>query len=78
MIQQHCAAVFKLVQDLLEPATGSNKGKSQFQALMNKLPSEHKARWFAGAALDTSEQAMASTQIFNGQAARQGGSLSVC
>ena len=27
---------------------------------MNKLPSEHKARWFAGAALNTSDQAMAS------------------
>ncbi len=27
---------------------------------MSKLPSEHKARWFAGAALNTSEQAMAS------------------
>ena len=76
--RRHIVSVFKLVQDLLEPATGANKGKSQFQVLMNKLPSEHKARWFAGAALDTSEQAMASTQIFNGQAARQGGSLSVC
>ena len=36
------------------------KGKSQFQVLMSKLPSEHKARWFAGAALNTSDQAMAS------------------
>ncbi len=58
--QRHIVSVFKLVQDLLEPATGANKGKSQFQVLMSKLPSEHKARWFAGAALNTSEQAMAS------------------
>ena len=58
--RRHIVSVFKLVQDLLEPATGANKGKSQFQVLMNKLPSEHKARWFAGAALNTSEQAMAS------------------
>ena len=58
--RRHIVSVFKLVQDLLEPATGADKGKSQFQVLMNKLPSEHKARWFAGAALNTSEQAMAS------------------
>ena len=58
--RRHIVSVFKLVQDLLEPATGADKGKSLFQVLMNKLPSEHKARWFAGAALNTSEQAMAS------------------
>jgi type IV secretion system protein VirD4 len=58
--RRHIVSVFKLVQDLLEPATGADKGKSQFQVLMGKLPSEHKARWFAGAALNTSEQAMAS------------------
>ena len=45
--------VFKLVQDLLEPS--DTKGKSRFQVLMNRLPSDHKARWFAGAALNTSE-----------------------
>ncbi len=58
--RRHIVSVFKLVQDLLEPAAGADKGKSQFQVLMNKLPSEHKARWFAGAALNTSDQAMAS------------------
>ena len=58
--RRHIVSVFKLVQDLLEPAAGADKGKSQFQVLMNRLPSEHKARWFAGAALNTSEQAMAS------------------
>ena len=58
--RRHIVSVFKLVQDLLEPAAGVNKGKSQFQVLMRMLPSEHKARWFAGAALNTSEQAMAS------------------
>ena len=58
--RRHIVSVFKLVQDLLGPAAGVNKGKSQFQVLMSMLPSEHKARWFAGAALNTSEQAMAS------------------
>ncbi|MFI3255549.1 MAG: hypothetical protein R3Y63_14650, partial [Eubacteriales bacterium] len=37
------------VQDLVGPS--EIKGKSQFQVLMNKLPDEHKARWFAGSAL---------------------------
>ncbi|MEL7621953.1 MAG: type IV secretory system conjugative DNA transfer family protein [Clostridiales bacterium] len=56
--QRHIISVFKLVQDLLEPS--KVKGKSQFQLLMNKLPGDHKARWFAGAALNSAEQAMAS------------------
>ena len=46
------------VQDLLEPS--KVKGKSHFQLLMGKLPPDHKARWFAGAALNSAEQAMAS------------------
>jgi type IV secretion system protein VirD4 len=41
-------------------APSGTKGKSQFQMLMNKLPSEHKAKWFAGAALNAGDQAMAS------------------
>lgn len=56
--RRHIVSVFKLVQDLLEPS--KVKGKSLFQVLMSKLPSEHKARWFAGAALNSAEQAMAS------------------
>lgn len=55
---RHIISVFKLVQDLLAPSRV--KGKSQFQLLMDKLPSDHKARWFAGAALNSAEQAMAS------------------
>lgn len=56
--RRHIVSVFKMVQDLLEPS--GVRGKSQFQVLMDKLPSEHKARWLAGAALNSSEQAMAS------------------
>ena len=56
--RRHIVSVFKMVQDLLEPS--KTRGKSQFQVLMDKLPSEHKARWLAGAALNSSEQAMAS------------------
>ena len=56
--QRHIVSVFKLVQDLLEPS--DTPGKSCFQQLMQRLPSEHKAKWFAGPALNTSEQGMAS------------------
>lgn len=56
--RRHIVSVFKLVQELLVPS--SVKGKSQFQVLMDKLPPNHKAKWFAGAALNSSDQAMAS------------------
>ena len=56
--KRHIVSVFKIVQDLIGPS--NVKGKSQFQLLIEKLPAEHKARWLAGAALYTSDQAMAS------------------
>lgn len=56
--QQHIVSVFKLIQELLAPS--ETKGKNQFQKLMDKLPNDHKAKWFAGSALNTSEQSMAS------------------
>jgi len=56
--RRHIISVFKLVQDLLAPS--KVKGKSQFQILMDRLPSDHKAKWFAGAALNSADQAMAS------------------
>lgn len=55
---RHIISVFKMVQDLMGPS--KVKGKSQFQLLMDKLPPTHKAKWFAGAALNSAEQAMAS------------------
>lgn len=56
--ERHVVSVFKLIQDLLAPSP--IKGKNRFQLLMDQLPPEHKARWFAGAALNTAEQAMQS------------------
>ncbi len=56
--KRHIISVFKLIQDLLSPS--GVKGVSRFKLLMDKLPSEHKARWFSGAALNSSEQAMSS------------------
>ena len=56
--KRHIVSVFKIIQDLLAPSLV--KGKNQFQLLIEKLPPNHKARWFAGAALNTAEQAMQS------------------
>lgn len=56
--KRHIISVFKMIQDLLAPSPVKNK--SLFQLLMEKLPSDHKAKWFAGAALNTADQAMAS------------------
>ena len=56
--KRHIVSVFKLVQELLAPS--KVKGKNQFQILLEKLPPNHKARWFAGSALNTADQAMAS------------------
>ena len=56
--RRHIVSVFKLVQELLAPS--DTRGKNWFHVLMDNLPDAHKARWFAGAALSTSEQAMAS------------------
>lgn len=66
--ERHIISVFKMIQDLLAPASASTsktstskQGKqTQFQMLMQRLPDTHKAKWFAGAALNTSEQAMQS------------------
>ena len=57
--RRHIVSVFKLVQDLLAPSPNPQQ-KNGFQMLMDMLPDTHKARWFAGAALNSSDQAMAS------------------
>lgn len=56
--KRHIVSVFKVIQELLAPS--QKKGKNQFQQLMELLPPDHKARWYAGAALNSSEQSMAS------------------
>ena len=55
---RHIVSVFKVIPELLSP-TGI-KGKNQFQLLMDDLPDDHKAKWFAGAALNSPEQSMSS------------------
>ena len=49
--KRHIVSVFKIIQELLAPS--NKKGKNQFQQLMEMLPNDHKAKWFAGAALNT-------------------------
>ena len=56
--ERHIVSVFKIIQELLAPT--NRKGKNQFQLLMDYLPDDHKAKWFAGAALNTAEQSMSS------------------
>lgn len=56
--ERHIVSVFKIIQELLAPT--NKKGKNQFQLLMDYLPNDHKAKWFAGAALNTAEQSMSS------------------
>lgn len=58
--QRHIVSVFKLVQELLAPSQGQGKGKNSFQLLLEQLPENHKAKWFAGAALNSADQALAS------------------
>jgi len=60
--KRHIISVFKIIQDLLAPS--QTKNKNQFQLLIERLPPTHKARWFAGAALNTSEQAMSRLNAF--------------
>lgn len=55
--KRHIISVFKLIQDLLAPAGPKS---NEFKVLIELLPEDHKARWFAGAALNTSDQSMQS------------------
>lgn len=56
--KRHIVTVFKIIQELM----GKEEGEKEngFVKIMELLPNEHKAKWFAGAALNTSDQSMAS------------------
>ena len=60
--ERHIVSVFKLIQDLLAKYQPDPKVKPKmyFSKLMDKLSSEHKAKWLAGAALNASDQSMLS------------------
>ncbi len=62
--ERHIVSVFKIVQELLQtktqgvPKDSKVKPKNEYQKLIELLPAEHKARWLAGAALNTAESSM--------------------
>ena len=61
--ERHIVSVFKLIQELIEksaPKNSKDKYAMYFAKLMDKLPSDHKAKWLAGAALNSADQAMLS------------------
>ena len=61
--ERHIVSVFKLIQDLIaKPPARGPKVRSQmyFTRIMEMLPGDHKAKWLAGAALNTADQAMLS------------------
>lgn len=59
--ERHIVSVFKLIQDLLEPEKSKKSPqKNGFKSLMERLPDEHKAKWLAGSALFSADQAMMS------------------
>lgn len=57
--ERHIVSVFKLIQDLISKPEGKGK-KMYFTKLMENLPSDHKAKWLSGAALNSADQAMMS------------------
>ena len=61
--ERHIVSVFKLIQDLIAKPPAKNakdKPPMYFTKLMDLLPSDHKAKWLAGAALNSADQAMLS------------------
>lgn len=65
--ERHIVSVFKIIQELLQTKTplptkedkaNKVKPKNEYQKLIELLPTEHKARWMAGAALNTAESSM--------------------
>lgn len=58
--ERHIVSVFKLIQDLIAKPANSKDGSLYFHTLMKRLPNDHKAKWLAGAALNSSDQAMRS------------------
>lgn len=63
--ERHIVSVFKIIQELLQaeapaqakPGNGV-KPRNEYQKLLDLLPPEHKARWLAGAALNSPDASM--------------------
>ena len=61
--ERHIISVFKIVQELLlseEKSIGKKRKKKTYKEILDLLPENHKARWFAGAALSGTENTILS------------------
>ncbi len=67
--ERHIVSVFKIIQELLQTKApvpskqekeNNVKPKNEYQKLLDMLPPEHKARWLAGAALNSPDVSMRS------------------
>lgn len=56
--ERHIITVFKVLQELM--SKDEKTKESGFKKILELLPNEHKTKWFAGSALSTSDQSMAS------------------
>lgn len=56
--ERHIVSVFKLIQDLMAPS--NVEGQNQFQVLIDLLPKNSRARFYAAAALKSSAETMSS------------------
>lgn len=54
--ERHIVTVYKLILELLEPS--EIKDKTYFNIIMDKLPDEHKSKWYAGSALSNPPETM--------------------
>jgi type IV secretion system protein VirD4 len=57
--ERHIISVAKFIQETLG-RNSQYENKTDFQVILDKLPDDHKARFFAGSALNTSEEGMKS------------------
>lgn len=57
--KRHIVSVYKVIQELTDVREEVDRNKSnEFKALLEMLPEEHKARWFAGASINAPKQQM--------------------
>ena len=56
--ERHIVSCFKLIQELME--NSNEPGMNQFQLLLQFLPDDHRAKWYAASGLKTSPETMAS------------------
>ncbi len=60
--KRHIVSVYKIIQELVEVKSsgkdGEENNENEFKKLLELLPKDHKARWFAGASINAPTQQM--------------------